>query len=89
MKLKIAVFALALALLSSEGLAAMTETSTDHDSGDVEMQEFRLPGAPSGGFRGDYRFKVRGKRTSKKKTNNRRPRVIKKRTVKRNMRDDG
>lgn len=89
MKLKIAVFALALALLSSDGLAAMTETSTGHDSSDVEMQEFRLPGAPSGGYRGDYRFKVLGKRTSKKKANTRRPRVIKKRAVKRNMRDDG
>ena len=89
MKLKIAVIALALALLSSDGVAATIETSTGHDSGDVEMQDFRLPGAPSGGYRGDYRFKVRGKRTSKKKASNRRPRVIKKQAVKRNMRDDG
>ena len=83
MKKKIAVLALALILLPFEGQASIGEINTDLASTEYNLQEFRLPGAPSGGYRGDYRFKVRGKgkRGARKKTVKRLVRLVKRKRV--------
>ena len=79
MKKKIAVLALAFILLPFEGQASISEIKTELASAKYNPQDIRLPGAPSGGYRGDYRFKVRGKskRSARKKTANRRARSVK------------
>lgn len=91
MKMKIAVLALMFTMLPFEGQASFRDDELGASfAEDAGLQEIRLPGAPSGGFRGDYRFRVKakGKRVVRKKATNRRARPVK-RTAPRSRRDDG
>jgi hypothetical protein len=63
---------------------------TTIDTAETTAQEFRLPGAPSGGYRGDFRIRVNGRgkarRAVKRSVRRTAPRPIK-RAVR--QRDDG
>lgn len=74
MKKKIATFIVMVmcGLLAFEGQASVSVDKTDSGEPENGVQDFRLPGAPSGGYRGDFRLRVRGKSKGVKHKTNRR-----------------